>query len=62
MGSFKHYSVVKNFYKSNLVDMDNKTLVENIFKNEKPEIIVDYNKNKFGEKISKVINRVKLLK
>ena len=54
MGSFKHTSVVKNFYKSNLVDMDNKTLVENIFKNEKPEIIVDYNKNKFGELIINV--------
>ena len=37
------------FIKENLVDMDNKKLVEKIYKENKPELIVDYSKNPYGE-------------
>lgn len=40
---------LKNFVKENLVDMDNIHLVNKIYKNYKPEYIVDYTKNPFGE-------------
>ena len=37
------------FVKENLVDMDNKKLVNKIYKKNMPEYIVDYTKNHFGE-------------
>ena len=40
---------IKNFVKNHLVDMDNQKLVDKIYKNKIPEIIIDYNKNKYGE-------------
>ena len=40
---------VFNFYKNNLIDLDNQTLVKNILQNNTPEIIIDYNKNKLGK-------------
>ena len=37
------------FFGNRLVDMDNQKLVDKIYKNKIPEIIIDYNKNKYGE-------------
>ena len=38
----------RNFVRNNIVDMDKKELVAKIYKNNKPEIIVDYKKNLNG--------------
>ena len=40
---------IRTFIKQNLVDMDNIKLVEKIYKENKPELIVDYTKNPYGE-------------
>ena len=40
---------IREFIKENLIDMDNIDLVNNIYKENKPEFIVDYTKNPFGE-------------
>ena len=40
---------VMNIFKDNLVDVDNHSLIEKIYNNTYPEIIIDYNKNPFGE-------------
>ena len=37
------------FIQNNLVDMDNTQLVENVYKEDKPELIVDYKNNPYGE-------------
>ena len=42
-------NIIKNFFKHNLVDMDNQTLVNKMYNNNYPEIIIDYNKNPLGE-------------
>jgi hypothetical protein len=50
---FVNFFELKNpllkYIKQNLVDMDNKKLVEKIYKENKPELIVDYTKNPYGE-------------
>ena len=50
---FLNFIEIKNllikFVKKNLVDMDNKQLVEKVYKENKPELIVDYTKNPYGE-------------
>ena len=51
MASALNSDTVKNFFKNNIIDLDNKTLVKKLFKNNEPEIIIDYNHNKFGELI-----------
>ena len=43
------YNKILNYTKENLVDMDNIDLVNKIYKENKPELIVDYTKNKYGE-------------
>ena len=40
---------VLDFYRNNLIDLDNPSLVENILKNNTPEIIIDYNRNPLGK-------------
>ena len=49
MGYLNNFQVVKQFFKDYIIDIDNKKLFKTIFKKDKPEIIVDYNKNQFGE-------------
>ena len=44
-----HNSYIREFIKENLIDMDNTDLVNKIYKENKPEYIVDYTKNPFGE-------------
>ena len=46
---FELKNLLLKYIKQNLVDMDNKLLVEKIYKENKPEIIVDYTKNPYGE-------------
>ena len=41
--------LVRQFFKDNIIDIDNKTSYQKIFKEYKPEIILDYTKNSFGE-------------
>ena len=45
----EHNNTILKFIKENLVDMDNLDLVKKIYKENKPEIIVDYTKNPYGE-------------
>ena len=40
---------LSNYVKNHLVDMDNRKLVDKIFKNNTPEIVIDFNQNKYGE-------------
>ena len=40
---------LSRFVGNRLVDMDNQKLVDKIYKNKIPEIIIDYNKKKYGE-------------
>ena len=40
---------LSNYVKKHLVDMDNRKLVDKIYKNNIPEIIIDFNQNKYGE-------------
>ena len=42
---------IKNFFQNNIIDMDNNTLVHLFYNETFPELIVDYNKNIFGELI-----------
>ena len=42
---------VKIFFKNNLVDLDNKELVNKLYKKDNPEIIIDYNNNSLGDLI-----------
>jgi len=49
MGFSNNYQLVVKFFKNNIVDVDNKILFKKIFKDYKPEIIVDYNKKPIGE-------------
>ena len=42
-------NLMLNFVKENLVDMDNIDLVNKIYKKNKPEYIIDYTRNPFGE-------------
>ena len=42
---------VKNLIYNNLVDLDNKTLVQMVYKNNSPEVFIDYNKYISGELI-----------
>ena len=42
-------NILMNYVKNNLVDMDNTELVEKIYKENKPELIVDYQNNPYGE-------------
>ena len=49
MGFSNNIQLVVKFFKDNIVDIDNNILFKKIFKDYKPEIIVDYNKNSFGE-------------
>ena len=44
-------SYIREFIKENLIDLDNTELVNKIYKENKPEYIVDYTKNPFGELI-----------
>ncbi len=46
---FEHNNTLINYTKKNLVDMDNKQLVKKIYKENMPELIVDYTKNPYGE-------------
>ena len=49
---------IYHYVKNNLVDMDNKKLVKNIYKDNIPEIVVDFSNNKYGEiKISIHFNK-----
>ena len=34
---------------NNLIDMDNKELLNNLTENEKPEVVLDYSNNEYGE-------------
>jgi hypothetical protein len=45
----EHDNKLLNYTKQNLVDMDREELVNRVYKENKPEIIVDYSKNPFGE-------------
>ena len=49
MGFPNNFKIVKQFFKDNIIDIDNKILFKKIFEDYMPEIIVDYNKNQFGE-------------
>ena len=58
MGFKNNFRIVKQYFKNNIIDIDNKTLFKTIVKEVKPEIIVDYNKNQFGElKINLLFNK-----
>ena len=46
---FKDNSIIKNYFLDNLIDMENKTLINNCNKNKMPEVIIDFNKNIYGE-------------
>ena len=46
---FKDNSIIRNYYLDNLIDIDNKTLMNKIIKNKKPEVIIDFNKSVYGE-------------
>ena len=50
----EHNNTIKKYTKENLVDMDNIDLVKKIYKENKPELIVDYTKNPYGEIIINV--------
>ena len=54
MGLINNSKLVWQFIKDNIIDIDNKSLYNKIFKQYKPEIIVDYTKNSFGELIINV--------
>ena len=45
------------FFKNNLCDLDKKKLIKRIYKNKKPEVIIDYNKNPSGELIHRLIQK-----
>ena len=45
----EHNNTVLKYIKNNMVDMDNIKLVEEIYKENKPELIVDYTNNPYGE-------------
>ena len=45
----EHDNKLLNYTKHNLVDMDREELVKRVYKENRPEIIVDYSKNPFGE-------------
>ena len=45
---------IRNFFKNNIIDMDNHTLVHLFYKETFPELIVNYNRNIFGELIVEV--------
>ena len=45
----EHNNTLANFIKNNIVDMDNTNLVEKIYKENKPELIVDFTNNPYGE-------------
>ena len=45
----EHNNTLLKYIKNNLVDMDNVKLVNQIYKDNKPEIIVDYTNNPHGE-------------
>ena len=47
----EHNNTILKYVKNNLVDMENLDLVKKIYKDNKPEIIVDYTKNPYGEMI-----------
>jgi hypothetical protein len=47
---FEYDGELKNYFLSNLIDMDNTTLIKNL-NNSKPEIVIDFSKNPFGEMI-----------
>ena len=47
----EHNNTILKYVKENLVDMDNIHLVNKIYKENKPEFIVDYTKNPYGEVI-----------
>lgn len=49
LNAIEHNNTIKKYIKNNLVDMDNIQLVEKIYKENKPELIVDYTKNPYGE-------------
>ena len=40
---------VQNFIYNNVVDLDNITLVQMVYKNNTPEVFIDYNKSISGE-------------
>lgn len=42
---------ISQFTKKNLVDMENQEMVKKIFKENMPEIVIDYNNNPYGELI-----------
>lgn len=42
---------VKTFTKLNLIDVDNKTLLKKIKKENFPEVIIDYSENPYGKMI-----------
>ena len=42
---------VMKFYKNNLIDLDNQDLFNRVFKNNTPEIIIDYTNNSLGDLI-----------
>ena len=45
----EHNNTILQYIKENLIDMDNLYLVNKIYKENKPEYIVDYSKNPYGE-------------
>ena len=49
MGSLKNTEKVRNFYRNNIIDIENSSLFEKVFKNNTPELLIDYNNNQFGE-------------
>ena len=45
----EHNNSINKYVKENIVDMDNLDLVNNIYKENKPELLVDYTNNPYGE-------------
>ena len=46
---FKDYDIFYNYVKNNMIDMDNISQIERLTENEKPEVIVDFSSDPFGE-------------
>ena len=45
----EHNNSINKYVKENIIDMDNLDLVNKFYKENKPELLVDYTKNPFGE-------------
>ena len=45
----KYSKILFDYVMNNLIDMNDNNLLKNLEKNKKPEIIVDFSKNPYGE-------------